>query len=148
MKGTYSIKLNLYLLLMIIPLSALGYYFAVHDKTRFFLYEWLLAAIVIVSLFLSIKSIISSTNGSRWASMSIFAFLVQFSVLALFLGPLTHYAMFYVYYVATAFSLTVFIMAIRKKTALRLIPAIFILLSCSFTIYVLFLHALWAHNLS
>jgi hypothetical protein len=52
------IKINALLLLAIIPLSVVGYLFAVYDESLFFLYEWLLALLILSSTILSIISII------------------------------------------------------------------------------------------
>ncbi|PQD93887.1 hypothetical protein CYL18_17150 [Pradoshia eiseniae] len=135
-------------MLVIIPLSILGYYFAVNNESLFFLYEWLLAALVIALVIFSIKNILSIKNNLRWVAASILAFLIQFSVLALFLGPLTHHLMFYLYYICAIVSITVFIITIRKNKTLRVIPLIFFMLTRLFTFYILTLNALWGTNLS
>ena len=147
-KETFNLKLNVYLLLLIIPLSILGYYFAVNNESLFILYEWLLAALVIALVIFSIKNILSIKDNLRWVAASILAFLIQFSVLALFLGPLTHHLMFYLYYISAIISITVFIITIRKNKTLRVIPLIFFMLTGLFTLYVLALNALWGTNLS
>ncbi|MEH7121852.1 hypothetical protein V7127_01255 [Bacillus sp. JJ1773] len=147
-KPTLNLKINVYLLLTIIPLSVLGYYFAVNIESLFFLYEWLLATLVLISILYSIKNVVSIRNELRWVAISILAFLIQFSVLGLFLGPLTHYLMFYLYYVFAILSFVVFIIAIRKNKTLRIIPIIFTIITGLFTLYILFLNALWGNNLS
>ena len=147
-KETFNLKLNMYLLLIIIPLSALGYYFAVNNESLFFIYEWLLAALVIALVIFSIKNILSIKDNLRWVAASILAFLIQFSVLALFLGPLTHHLMFYLYYICAIVSITVFIITIRKNKTLRVIPLIFFMFTGLFTLYILALNALWGTNLS
>ena len=147
-KETFNLKLNVYLLLLIIPLSILGYYFAVNNESLFILYEWLLAALVIALVIFSIKNILSIKNNLRWVAASILAFLIQFAVLALFLGPLTHHLMFYLYYLSAIVSFTVFIITIRKNNTLRVIPLIFFMLTGLFTLYILALNALWGSNLS
>ena len=147
-KETFNLKLNVYLLLIIIPLSILGYYFAVNNESLFVLYEWLLAALVIALVIFSIKNILSIKDNLRWVAASILAFLIQFSVLALFLGPLTHHLMFYLYYLSAIVSFTVFIITIRKNKTLRVIPLIFFMLTGLFTLYILALNALWGTNLS
>ncbi|MFT8322852.1 MAG: hypothetical protein ABF649_18440 [Bacillus sp. (in: firmicutes)] len=148
MKESYYLKLNVYILLIILPLSALGYYFAVYNESLFFLYEWLLAALIVISILLSIKNIVALRNEQQWIAISILAFLILFSVLGLFLGPLTHYLMFYLYYVIAILSFIVFIIAIRKNKTLRIVPIIFTILTGLFTLYILFLHTLWGNNLS
>lgn len=147
-KETFNLKLNVYLLLIILPLSILGYYFAVNNESLFFLYEWLLAVLIMTLISFSIKNIVSIKNNLRWVAISILAFLIQFSVLALFLGPLTHYLMFYLYYVIAIVSFTVFIITIRKNKTLRVVPLIFFMLTGLFTLYIMTLNALWGTNLS
>lgn len=147
-KQTLNLKLNFYLILTIIPLSVLGYYFAVNVESLFFIYEWLLAALVLISILYSIKNIGSYRNELRWVAISIFAFLIQFSVLGLFLGPITHYLMFYLYYVFALLSFAVFIIAIRKNKTLKIIPIIFTIITGLFTLYMMFLNTLWGTNLS
>jgi hypothetical protein len=112
------------------------------------LYEWLLAALVIISILFSIKNIVSIRNGLKWVAISILAFLIQFSVLGLFLGPLTHYLMIYLYYVVGILSFVVFIVTMRKNKTFRIIPIIFTILTGLFTLYIVFLNGLWGNNLS
>lgn len=147
-KETFNLKLNVYLLLIIIPLSILGYYFAVNNESLFFLYEWLLAALVITLLIFSIKNIVSIKSNLKWVAISILAFLIQFSVLALFLGPMTHYLMFYLYYVIAIVSFTIFIITIRKNKTLRVIPLLFFILTGLITLYIMTINALWGTDLS
>ncbi|WP_229731577.1 hypothetical protein [Bacillus thermotolerans] len=147
-KETFYLKLNIYLLLAIIPLSVLGYYFAVYRESLFFLYEGLLAALIIFSVILAIRNIAAIQSELKWTAISILAFFAQFSVLALFLGPLTHYPMIYLYYTAAVLSFIVFVTAIRKNTAFRLLPVLFIVLTSCFTLYILLLHSLWGNQLN
>lgn len=146
MRETSNLKLNVYLLLAIIPLSALGYYFAVQKEELFFLYEWLLAALVIVSVLLSIKNIVSIKNEQKWIAVSILAFLLQFSVLGLFLGPLTHYWVIYLYYVVAVLSVVIFIITMGKSKRLKMVPIVFTILTALFTFYMLFLNAMWGNG--
>ncbi|MEK5393436.1 hypothetical protein NSQ59_24315 [Margalitia sp. FSL K6-0131] len=146
MRETSNLKLNVYLLLAIIPLSALGYYFAVQKEELFFLYEWLLAALVIVSVLLSIKNIVSIKNEKKWIAVSILAFLLQFSVLGLFLEPLTHYWVIYLYYVVAVLSVAIFIITMGKSKRLKMVPIVFTILTALFTFYMLFLNAMWGNG--
>ena len=114
----------------------------------FFLYEWLLAALVVISVLFSIKNIVSIRNGLKWVAISILASLIQFSVLGLFLGPLTHYLMIYLYYVVAIVSFVVFIVTMRKIKTFKVIPIIFTILTGFITLYMVFLNALWGNNLS
>ncbi|MCM3727797.1 hypothetical protein M3226_19235 [Neobacillus cucumis] len=148
MKETFYLKLNVYLLLTIIPLSVLGYYFAVLHESMFFLYEWLLAGLVLISIFISIKNIVSIRSGLKWVAISILAFLLQFSVLGLFLGPYTYFLMIYLYYVVAILSFIVYIVTMRKSKTFKTVPIIFTILTGLFTLYMVFLDALWGSNLS
>jgi hypothetical protein len=51
---TKYIKINLYLFLGILPLSIVGYYFAVNKENLFFLYEWSILILIVASLIFSI----------------------------------------------------------------------------------------------
>lgn len=144
-KETFNLKLNAYLLLTIIPLSILGYYFAASHESLFFLYEWLLSALVIFSILFSIKNIVSIRNEMKWVAVSILAFLLQFSVLGLFLGPLTHYPMFNLYFVFALLAFVVFIITFFKINNLRRIPIIFILITGLFTLYMMLLNSMWGN---
>jgi hypothetical protein len=146
MKEIYYLKLNVYLLLIIIPLSVLGYYFAVYNESLFFLYEWLLVALVIVSILFSIKNIVSIKNERKWIAVSILAFLIQFSVLGLFLGPFSNYPIIYLFYVVALVSLVVFLLTLRKNKVLKVIPIIFMILTGFFTLYMAFINAMWGNG--
>lgn len=147
-KETFNLKLNVYLLLIIIPLSILGYYFAVNNESLFFLYEWMLAALVISLIIFTVKNIVSIKDNLKWIAISILTFLIQFSVIALFLGPLTHHLMFYLYYVIAIVSFTVFIITIRKNKSFSVIPVIFFIITGLFTLYIIALNAIWGSDLS
>jgi hypothetical protein len=145
-KEIHYLKLNVYLLLLIIPLSALGYYFAVHNESLFFLYEWLLVALVIVSILFSIKNIVSIKNERKWIAISILAFLIQFSVLGLFLGPLSNKLMIYLFYIVAILSFVIFIISIRKNKILKTIPIVFMILTGIFMLYMVFINAMWGNG--
>lgn len=138
----------MYLLVLIIPLSVLGYYFAVSKESLFFLYEWLLAAIIISSILFSVKNIVSIKNRLKWIAISILAFSIQLSVLCLFLGPLTHYVMIYLYYVVAILAFVVFFITIGKNKTFRVIPILFAIITGFITLYMVFLNVLWGNNLS
>lgn len=148
MKNDFFLKFNAYFLLTIIPASFMGYYFAVHKESLFFLYEWMLSGIVIISILFAIKNMVSIKNERKWVAISIFSFLIQFSLLGLFLGPFTYYFMFYLYFAAAILSFLVFIITIRTNNSLRIIPVIFIILTGIFTLYMILLMALWGNDLS
>jgi hypothetical protein len=140
------IKINALLLLAIIPLSVVGYLFAVYNESLFFLYEWLLTLLILSSIILSIISIIKIKGNLKWVSISILAFLVQFSVLSLFLGPFTVYGLFSVFYIVTFFAMIIFIVAFRKARKFKSIPMIFIIVSIMFTFYMFLLNSLWGRD--
>ncbi|EZP75654.1 hypothetical protein H839_15037 [Parageobacillus genomosp. 1] len=142
------IKINALLLLAIIPLSVVGYLFAVYNESLFFLYEWLLTLLILSSTILSIISIIKIRGNLKWVSISILAFLVQFSVLSLFLGPFTKYGLFSVFYIVTFFAIIIFIVTFRKVEKFKSIPMIFIIVSIMFTFYMFLLNSLWGRDLT
>lgn len=142
------IKINILLLLAIIPLSVVGHLFAVYNESLFFLYEWLLTLLILCSTILSIISIGKIKGNLKWVSISILAFLVQFSVLSLFLGPFTRYALFSVFYIVTFFATIIFIISFRKAETFKWIPMVFIIVSVIFTCYMLLLNSLWGRDVS
>jgi hypothetical protein len=142
------IKINALLLLAIIPLSVVGYLFGVYNKSLFFLYELLLTLLIVGSTVLSIISIVKIKGNLKWISISILAFLIQFSVLSLFLGPFTKYGLFSIFYIVTFFATIIFIITFIKVKKFKLLPIIFIIVSIIFTFYMLFLNSLWGRDLS
>ncbi|WP_044748440.1 hypothetical protein [Bacillus alveayuensis] len=142
------IKINAFLLLAIIPLSIVGYLFAVYNESLFFLYEWLLMLLILVSAILSIISIVKIKGNLKWISISILAFLIEISVLSLFLGPFTKYSLFSVFYMVTLFVIIIFILSFRRTEKFKFLPMIFIIISIIFTFYMLFFNNLWGRDLS
>ncbi|MEH6939990.1 hypothetical protein V7056_19415 [Bacillus sp. JJ664] len=148
MKDLRYITINSLLLLAIIPLSLVGYYFAVYNESLFFIYEWLLSITVVTVFILAIIGIVKIQSKLKWISISIFAFMIQFSVLSLFLGPFTKYPLFILYYFIAAIAFVLFILAIRNVDKLKFIPIIFTVLSVIFTLYMMLLNNLWGMDLS
>jgi hypothetical protein len=142
------IKINALLLLAIIPLSVVGYLFRVYNESLFFLYELLLTLLILGSTILSIISIVKIKGNLKWGSISILAFLIQFSVLSLFLGPFTRYDLFSVFYIVTFFATIIFIITFVKVEKFKLLLIIFIIVSIIFTFYMLLLNSLWGRDLS
>jgi hypothetical protein len=142
------IKINALLLLAIIPLSVVGYLFGVYNKSLFFLYELLLTLLIVGSTILSIISIVKIKGNLKWISISILAFLIQFSVLSLFLGPFTKYGLFSIFYIVTFFATIIFIITFIRVKKFKLLPITFIIVSIIFTFYMLFLNSLWGRDLS
>lgn len=145
---TEYIKINVLLLFAIIPLSIVGYLFAVSYESLFFIYEWLLALLIISAMIWAVVSIVKIKTPLRWISISILAFLVQFSVLSLFLGPYTVNSFFCVFYVVTCLEVIILIMAIKKVKRFRHLPILFLIISGILTVYMMFLNSLWGSNLS
>jgi hypothetical protein len=146
LEETKYIKINFYLLLGILPLSIVGYLFAVYKENLFFLYEWSLTLLIVVSIILSIIGTIKNEGNSKWISLSYFAFFVQFSVLCLFLGPFTFYNVIFVFYITAFVTILITVIAIRKIGKFKFMPLLLLILSVIFTTYIMFLNALWGTN--
>ncbi|MCM3236536.1 hypothetical protein M3589_02235 [Heyndrickxia oleronia] len=146
MNDTFNLKLNAYLLLLIIPISVIGYYFAVEKENLFFVYEWMLTVLVITLMLYSIKNILMIRNSLIWVAISIFVFLIQFAVFGLFLGPFSNYAMIYVYYLAAIISFIVYVITLTKSNRMRMVPIIFIIITGIFTFYMVFISAMWGNG--
>jgi hypothetical protein len=147
-KDDSLIKINAYLLLLVIPLSAAGYYFAVNKESLFFIYEWLLIVLVGGSIILAVFNIIKIKSKLKWIPASILSFLIQFTVFGLFMGPLTYSFLFYVYYLVALAAFVVFITTLKKNGTFKTIPIIFSILTVILTLYMAFLNALWGNRLS
>lgn len=74
--------------------------------------------------------------------------MIQFSVLSLFLGPFTKYAIFMVYYLVAFIAFVVFIVTIKKVDKFKYIPIFFTVISIIFTLYMFLLNNLWGKDLS
>ncbi|WLD91740.1 hypothetical protein [Alkalihalobacillus sp. AL-G] len=148
MNENYYLKTVCYLLLSIIPLSIVGYFFAVSYESLFFLFEWLLFLIVVIGFIVSIIGSFKSNGNSRWVLISTVAFLCQFTVLSLFLGPFTFYGLFYLFYIVTLFALIAYVVAIIRTSSFRFLPIVFTIFSLSFTVYMGMLNSLWGKDLS
>lgn len=148
LKELRYITINSLLLLAIVPLSLVGYFFAVHHESLFYIYEWLLSIIVAGVFILAIIGVVKIQSKLKWISMSILAIMIQFSVLSLFLGPLTKYPLFILYYFIAAIAFVLFILAIRKVDKFKFIPIIFTVLSIILTLYMILLNNLWGKDLS
>ena len=146
MNETFNLKLNAYLLLLIIPISIVGYYFAVEKENLFFVYEWMLTVFVITLILYSIKNVLMIRNSLIWVAISIFVFLIQFAVFALFLGPLSNFAMIIVYYLAAIISFIVYVITLIKSNKMRMVPIIFIFITGIFTFYMVFINAMWGNS--
>jgi hypothetical protein len=142
------IKINALLLLAIIPLSIIGYWFAVNKESLFYLYEWLLTLLIAITFILSIINSVKIKSNLKWVSLSIMSFIIQFSVLCLFLGPFTHFSLFYLFYIVTIAVTAVYILTLSKVTQYKYLPRLFMILSVLFTLYMIFLQNLWGSSLS
>ncbi|WP_374722508.1 hypothetical protein [Peribacillus tepidiphilus] len=141
------VKVSGYLILAILPLSLIGYYFSGHHESVFFLYEWLFFTLLLGALTFSIIGVFKNRE-QRWSLYSMVAFIVQFSVLSLFLGPLTFYQMFYFYYITATIGAFVYIWSIRKTKNYRFLPIVFFIISAMLTLYIVILNNLWGKDLS
>jgi len=148
LKELRYITINSLLLLAIAPISLIGYFFAVHNESLFFLYEWLLSLMIVGVILLAIVGIIKIKSKLKWISISILAFMIQFSVLSLFLGPFTKYPLFILYYFIAAIAFVLFILTIKKVDKFKFIPINFIVLSIILTLYMILLNNLWGKDLS
>ncbi|TLS37171.1 hypothetical protein [Pseudalkalibacillus caeni] len=143
MSEVKSIKVNALMLLMIIPLSLLGYYFAVEKESLFFIYEGLFSLLIVSSVIMAMRNIVKSESSLKWVSVSILAFLLQLSVLGIFLGPFSFYSMFYLYYVTAIITIMVYVISLTKAERFKFLPVLFIVLSVLMTFYMIFLNMLW-----
>ncbi|WP_242705544.1 hypothetical protein [Pontibacillus sp. ALD_SL1] len=139
---TPSIKGTVYLLMAMIPLFILGYILSVNYEQMFFVYEWLLSVVVLSLFVLSIKSFREVKDERKWIAASTLAFILQFSVLSLFLGPFSYYPMIYIYYCFAVMAFIVFIKALQRNGTLRAIPITFLVITGTFTLYVVLLNRL------
>ncbi len=142
------IKRSLFLLLAVIPVSLIGYFFAVDQENLFFLYEWTLMAVILGAGVWALTGALKTTGKEKWILFSILMFCVQFAVFGLFLGPWTFYSMLFVYYVATAIGIAVYGYTLFKVDRYRFISVIFMILSVLFTLYMMVLNSLWGKDLS
>lgn len=142
------LKTSLILLTAIIPLSVIGYLFAVYEESLFFLYEWSLGIIIIALVIFSGMSVIQTKGNLKWISISLLAFLIHFSVLGLFLGPFTSSSLFLPFYVISILALAIYVNTFKKIEKYKFIPAAFSFFSVLFLAYMLLLNVLWGQDLS
>ncbi|MGA4720999.1 hypothetical protein [Fictibacillus nanhaiensis] len=148
MDSDQYVKRSSYLMLTIFPVLMVGYYFAVNHENLFFLYEWTLIIIVLGAGLMSLIGAIKTKGKEKWVLFSILAFCVQFAVLGLFLGPLTFYPMFFVYYPATILAMTVYGITLSKVDDYRFISVIFMIISVLLTLYMVLLQSFWGQDLT
>ncbi|MED1865205.1 hypothetical protein P4V41_17195 [Fictibacillus nanhaiensis] len=148
MDSNQYVKRSSLLLLVIFPVLMVGYYFAVDHENLFFLYEWALVILVLGAGLFSLFGAVKAKGKEKWVLFSILAFSIQFASLGLFLGPLTFYPMFFVYYAATILAMTVFGITLSKVDNYRFISVIFIIISVLLTLYMILLQSLWGQDLT
>lgn len=148
MQTVQYVKSSTLLLLAILPVSFIGYLFAADYENLFFVYEWVLAAMVIASGVLALLGAIRTTDKLRWVLISVLAFITQFSVLGLFLGPYSIYPMFVVFYLVTFLSIGSYVVTIIVADRYKFIPVILLIISVLFTLYMILLNSLWGKDLS
>ncbi|MGE6204467.1 hypothetical protein [Guptibacillus hwajinpoensis] len=140
------IKINALLLLAIIPLSIIGYFLAASDESLFFVYEWALVVLLSCTFLLSIVTAIVYKSLLLWLSLSFLAFILQFAVFCLFIGPYTFYPLFFAYYAMATISIVVSIITFKKGLPFRFIAVVFIIVTVIMTAYMILLHSLWGVN--
>ena len=140
------IKINALLLLAIIPLSIIGYFLAVSNESLFFVYEWSLVVLLSCTFLLSIVTAFVYKSSLIWLSLSFLAFIFQFAVFCLFLGPYTFYPLFFAYYAVATISIIVSIITFKKGLPYRFITVIFMVVTVIMTFYMMLLHSLWGVN--
>lgn len=148
MEAIQYVKRSSFLLLATIPLSLIGYFFAVDNENLFFLYEWTMMLIILGAGVLALTGALKTTGKEKWILFSILLFCVQFAVLGSFLGPFSVYPLFYVYYGASAISIGILVFTIFRVDQYRFIPVSLLILSVLFTFYMNFLQMLWGKDLS
>ncbi|MCA0173902.1 hypothetical protein [Bacillus sp. RAR_GA_16] len=140
------VKINALLLFMIVPLSIIGYFLSVSNEEMFFVYEWSLVILLLVSFFLAIATLFIYKSSYKWLSYSILAFDLQFAVFGLFIGPYTFFELFSVYYVCSLLALIAFIATLKKVGAFRFLIVLFLFVTGLLTVYMAFLQSLWGTN--
>ncbi|MFB1082515.1 hypothetical protein [Jeotgalibacillus sp. JSM ZJ347] len=129
-----------------LPLFVVGYQLAVHEERLFWVFEWSYYALVAVLLIFAIWNMAAVKGRSKWAAGAIAAFLLQLSVLSLYVGPFTVYAMFFVFYAVTATVLFILIMAFRKTDRYRGMIGLFISFSIVMVLYMALIQSLYGVN--
>lgn len=142
------VKRSSFFLLAIFPVMIVGYYFAVYHESLFFLYEWALVLLVLGAGLFSLFGAVIAKGKEKWVLFSILAFSIQFASLGLFLGPLTFYPMFFVFYAATILAMTVYGITLAKVNHYRFISVIFMIVSVLLTLYMILLQSLWGQDLT
>lgn len=145
---TGYLKGAIYLLVAIVPLSIGGYFLAVNAEDLFIFYEWLLVAVVLTAFILSVKAVWENQGAGKWLAGSVVAFILQFTVLSLFLGPFTYYSMIFVYYGVAFLAFIVYVKALKKNRVHRAFPIILLVFTSVFTVYMFLLNSLWGVNWS
>ena len=137
------IKIKALLLLAIVPLSIIGYFLAASDESLFFVYEWALVVLLSCAFLLSIVTAFKYKSSFKWLSFSFIAFILQFAVFCLFIGPYTLYPLFFMYYAMAAISITVYIITLKKGLPFRKITVTFMLVTFITTVYMSLLNSIW-----
>jgi hypothetical protein len=148
MQAVTYVKTSGLLLLSILPLSFIGYFFSTGHETLFFLYEWILAAVVVMAGIVALRGAFKTEDQLKWILISILTFVVQFSVLSLFLGPFTVYPMIIIYFAVTVAAFCIYIFTLFKVDRYRFINVLFLVISSLFTFYMMFLQMLWGKDLT
>jgi hypothetical protein len=140
------VKINALILLMILPLSMIGYQFAVSNEEMFFVYEWSLVVLLLISFILAGATSVIYNSSNTWLSYAILSFDLQFAVFGLFMGPYTSYELFFVYYLCSAIALIIFIITLKNVKVFRYLIMIFTIVTVLLTSYMVLLQSLWGTN--
>ncbi|WP_108670325.1 hypothetical protein [Peribacillus acanthi] len=135
------------LLLSLIPLSFIGYWFAVDLEHLFFLYEWSLVVLMLAIVYFSFLGIYKEKK-NKWIFISTLAFTIQMSVLFLFIGPFTHFSFIMIYYVTSTITTILMVISLKKLQKYRYLPITFLFFSILSTLYVILINNLWGKDLS
>ncbi|MQR97597.1 hypothetical protein [Fictibacillus phosphorivorans] len=149
MNPVIFIRVSLIFLMAIIPLCFIGYLLAVDYENLFFLFEWSIIFFLIAATAMAFAGAFQAREKrSRWVLISILAFCLHIAVLCIFLGPLSIYPMFWVYYVVIFIAFFVYFHTIIKVKANRTVPVLLMISSSLITLFIVFQHMLWGANLT
>jgi O-antigen/teichoic acid export membrane protein len=148
LKTINFIRVSLVLLVATIPLSLIGYLFAVNYEDLFYMYEWALIFLIVAAAGMALTGALQAKDQSRWVLVSILAFCIHIAVLALFLAPFSIYSMFWVYYVMTVLAFFVYFHTYLKVKFNRSVTVLLMFATFLMTLFIVFLHMLWGVNLT
>ncbi|WP_335872796.1 hypothetical protein [Bacillus sp. 2205SS5-2] len=131
------------MLVSFIPVLLLGYLFAVKNENLFFLYEWSLILLIIISMILAVRGVLITKDSHKWLFITILVFLLQFSTFSLFLGPFTSYGFFLPFYLISILTISVYVITLVKISNYKPLPVSLGILSTFFMLFMIFLQSIW-----